>query len=235
LSIEIGSPVREGRVTPLMIAAFVVLPVVYLIYLIESFCSATSAYLWNFSPDEDIVSYVKRLRTYAPVLSFHCECYHYRTYVTYSTDSKGNQTSQTHTEKVTTHTETQRFPYSRCVDDSGDISENVFVYNSTRVDFSKDIQFGDDRTAFLYNSAKSAFIERNKYRDTHFDFAEHKDLQDFKEKVLSIVDTKQVSCFMSWGVYFVLTVFCMMSAPYRIWLDNNSIHAKFVFIKKIFV
>jgi len=218
---------------PGWILAVALLPVCIIGYWIEAFMSGTSRYLWNFDPHEDIISYVQRLRTYAPVVKFWCECYHYRTYTTTSTDSKGNTTTQTHTERVVTHREEEIFTYSQCLDSSGDMNANVFVYNATRVDFFTSLQFGDIGTANCYKAQKDAFVYRNQYRDTHFDFAERTEIRDFVDKKMSIVDPKTASPFLSWGVYAFCTVVLFCSAPYRLWMDRNSIHAKFTFIKQI--
>jgi hypothetical protein len=70
---------RTALIDKLWMAAYISLPLLYVIYIIEAMFSSTSKYLWNLNYAEDATSFIYRLQHIAPVVWMECECYHYET------------------------------------------------------------------------------------------------------------------------------------------------------------
>jgi len=213
---------------------------VYVVYMIEVFASATSRYLWNMNFVEDFVSYINRLKTYRPRIWMRCESFHYetrtRTVTEHYTDSSGRQQSrtrtETYTEKVVTSTDAENFDYSSWRDDSGVVTMEITRYNCVRIDFLKEWRCDNFDTTNAYQRQKAAFIRKNEHRDTHFSFWEGMEINDFKEKMMSVTDFKMLSPLIRWWVYVLISMLSF-SIFYRLWLERKSIKAKFCFVKSV--
>jgi TMEM151 family len=243
--------------------AFSILIFVYISYFVESLFAPTLRYLWNLNQVEDIVSYIERLKTYPPEISFHCECYHYETRTRWVTEcyteyeevyeevynsnlqryerrsvrrpvQKYRQVEQTYEEKVVTYQETENFSFSRFEDVSGSVSDDIYQFQATKVDFSKSWQAGDEATSNAYQLKKINFQTRNQNRDRNFDFSEYFDLNNFKTKALSIVDLEKKSIFMHWLIYMFCSIFTF-SWFYRKWLEAETVKGNFEFRKVIYL
>jgi hypothetical protein len=235
--------------------AFSLLKIVYLIYFIEALFAPTFNYLWNLNKVEDIVSYIDRLKTYPPEIGFHCECYHYETKTRWVTEyyteyeqvydsssqrsesrpvQKSRQVQETYEEKIVTYRETENFTFSQFEDISGDVSDDIYEFQATKVDFSKYWQAGDEATNNTYQLNKSNFKSRNQNRDRYFDFSEYFNIQNFKAKALSIVDLEKKSICMHWIVYILCSIFTF-SWFYRKWLEGETVKGNFEFRKVIYI
>ncbi len=234
---------------------FPLLVIMYLIYFIEALFAPTLRYLWNLNQVEDIVSYINRLKNYSPQISFHCECYHYETKTRWVTEyyteyeqvydhhsqryeskpvQKSRQVQETYEEKVVSYRDSENFTFSRFKDVSGNISNDIYKFQATKVDFSKYWQAGDTATTNAYQLKKNNFQSRNRHRDRYFDFYESFNLKNFKSKALSIVDLKKKSIFMHWMIYLLCSIFAF-SWVYRKWLEGETVKGNFEFRKIIYV
>ena len=229
--------------------------VIYIIYLIEALAASTPRYLWNLNKVEDIIQYINRLKTYPPQLKFHCTCYHYETRTRWVTEyytvyeqvydsqakryvqqakQKSRQKQETYQETVVTHREEESVRFSRFDDTSGDLSNDIYKFQATRVSFSKNWNLANEATTKAYNTQKSNFQARNENRDRCFKFWESFEINNFKDKALSIVDLDKKSPYMSWIAYFLFSLF-MLSWPYRKWFELKSVKGHFQFQKIIYV
>lgn len=229
--------------------------IMYLIYLGEALFAPTLRYLWNLNKVEDIISYIDRLKSYAPEIGFYCECYHMETRTRWVTEyyteyeqvydytsnryesqpvQKSRQVLETYEEKVVTYTETEYFKFSRFKDTSGDVSKDIYKFHATKVDFSKQWQAGDSATAEAYQSQKNNFQVRNRNRDRYFHFNEFFHIKNFKTKALSIVDLKKKSGLMHWMIYILSSV-VILSWIYRNWLERETVKGHFEFRKVIYI
>lgn len=229
---------RTVLIDRLWLAAYVCLPIIYLIYMGESLFSSTSKYLWNLNYAEDVTSFIYRLQHIAPVVWMECECYHYETRHrhVHKTDSNGRSYTETehYEERVTTYRGKENFQYGRFEDLSGAVHSDLLTYNAVRIDFSKSWVAGDPMTQAAYSSQYNAFKAHNMYRDTHFNIWEGMDIPGFTEKMMTLVDVKVTSPVMSWTGYFLISLFTL-SYPYRMWLERNSFKAKYHFTKRVFI
>ncbi|KAL0488930.1 hypothetical protein AKO1_009098 [Acrasis kona] len=235
------NPSRNNKTV--LIVAGCVLPVAFIAYIIEAFCSSTYSYLANLLEVEDIVTHINRIRDTAPVLRFHCECYHYETRlvtVSYTeTDSNGvtrtRHRTETREEKVVTYTESERFEFRAHNDTSGVVSNELLTFNAIRIDFTKQWNAGDQMTADTYSSRYMNFKLRNQFRDTHFNAWETFDVPGFESKMLAIVDINKKNKMLSAGWYTFFTLLLLNSWAYRIWMDSVSVKAKYHFNKTIYI
>jgi len=211
---------------------------VFLVYLIEVFCTNSCKYLHHMDFVEDFVTYVNRIKNVRPLIGFWCECYHYETrYRTVEyTDSNGNrQTRQeSYQEKVVTHSETEYFSYNNFDDISGNVTLDILVFIATKVKFSKNWSCGDERTRRIYEIQEVNFIERNKYRDTHFSSSNIFKIDGFEERKLCLVEMSRRSAIMTYGFYLLFSLLLLASWPYRIWLEYKTVRARFHFHKRIY-
>jgi len=216
----------------------IVYPVVYLVYLIDVFCTNSCKYLFNMDIVEDFVGYVERIKQIGPAVGWGCECYHYetRTRTVYYTDSNGNRQSrtETYTEKVVTHSENEYFRYTRFDDVSGSVTTDILVFIATKVKFTKSWDLGDERTRQLYNVQESNFISRNKYRDTHFNSWNLFNIDGFVDRKLCLVELNKRNAAMSYGHYLMYSLLLLCSWPYRIWLENKTVRSRFHFTKVLY-
>jgi len=187
---------------------------------------------------EDFVGYVQRMRLVAPLIGFWCECYHYETrYRTVEyTDSQGNRQTRTESyeEKVVTHTESEYFRFNHFDDISGNVTTDILVFLATKVKFSKGWVFGDDRTRYMYEAQKSNFINRNKFRDSHFSSLDLFTIDGFVERKLCLVELSKRSNVMSYKHYLLFSLLLLCSWPYRLWLEKKTVRSRYHFEKRIF-
>jgi len=211
---------------------------IYLFYLIDVFCTNSCKYLKNMDFVEDFVGHVERIKKVAPTIGFWCECYHYetRTRTVHYTDSEGKSQTRTETyeEKVVTHTETEYFTYQNFDDISGHVTNDILVFIATKVKFSKAWSCGDDRTRQLYELAHFNFIERNKYRDSHFSSSNVFRVDGFHERKLCLVELSKRSNIMSYAHYLIYSLCLLCSWPYRMWLENKTVRSRYHFQKRIY-
>ena len=116
------------------VAAIIV--VSYLIYLIAvCCCSDMKGYINNLKAFDDYKKTYDGMVAGKGFFTFWIECYHYQT----RTDHKGH----THTEKVVTHTATERFNPRICEDDSGNITGIKDITKYVFINYLKKFYFAD--------------------------------------------------------------------------------------------
>ena len=211
--------------------------VCYLVYIILEFCSPTAKYLCNKSSDQGTFEKMGRFFQACPVISFWCECYHYETTITYTTDSKGNTTKrESSPRKVVTHTDSYTFSYYSAKDVSG-----LFHLNCEKADIMKkhyiklelveEINFADTISRLDYETEKFSFMNRNRYRDTNFDFKEKSYIPGLKHHNLVKLDSK---CnFMVNFFWFFLFTLLSVAEFYKIFLESICIFQRFKIRKLI--
>jgi hypothetical protein len=226
-----------------------------ILYGIDLFASPALRYLANLSSAEDVVMHIKKRRDTPPSLGFTCECSHTETRKRYVTEyyteyewrydgtanasrsvpvSKTRQREETYQEQVVTYRGSCAFVYSRWVDVSAALTDEIYNYEAVRIDLSFGVGYGDRRTAEAYAAARSRFIEQNRNRDTSFRYWEHCTLDGFRPKLLSIVDLSKRSPLMSVWAYLLLGAFGL-SWPYRLWFNRQTVGGSYRLEKRVFV
>ena len=204
--------------------------VCYLVYIILEFCSPTSKYLCNKTSDQGIYQKMGAHFQTPPVITFHCECYHYETRIHYRTNSDGKRESYTTTERVTTYRETYNLPYYSERDVSG-----LFYLNCDKamvekkfyikLELKEEINFADAISVYDYEESKAAFWRRNRFRDVHFDFIESRTIPGMKHHNLVKLTTEE-PWMVNYFWFFLGTVF-MFAEFLRMYIDSCCVYQKF--------
>jgi len=218
-------------------------------YLIEAFTANTIWYLANINEVEDVIDYIDRLSGYSPTISLSTESYHHETrtrtvsvpVTKTSYDYQGRSTTtttyeqrtETYQEKVVTHRETQPFEYRYSEDCSGRVTEEIYRFNATRVDFSKEWIPADEQTKSKYEALRNDLISRNKPRDSGFSIWENFEIQDFRKHTLCLVDLDRKPVLMHWTYYMLFILFCS-AWFYRRWFDKETVYGTYTFKKRIY-
>ena len=202
----------------------------YLVYIILEFCSPTSKYLCNKTSDQGIYQKMGAHFRTPPVITFHCECYHYETRTHYRTNSDGKRESYTTTERVTTYRETYSMPYYSERDVSG-----LFYLNCDRayvekkyyikLELKEEINFADAISVYDYEESKAAFWRRNRFRDVHFDFRENREIPGMKHHNLVKLTTEE-PCLVNYFWFFLGTML-MFAEFLRMYIDSCCVYQKF--------
>jgi len=218
-------------------ASIIAFWVCYAVYFINCCVSGSARYLCNIHTTESAYDYVKRIKLVAPNIWFSIQCYHYETHVRteYYTDSNGNRQSRevSETVRVNTYYGTETFRYSEWSDISGEFG-HIEKYDITKVTFSKTYAFGDTYSSQMYTTQRSAFIESNRHRDTHYDESEHYDISGYKPKLLSLTDVTKKPFCLNIGWYLLLSL-VGLSWFYRIWMERVCVKTAFTFTKRVLV
>jgi hypothetical protein len=214
----------------------------YVGYLIEAFVSKTSRYLWNMKVvgGDDIGMYIERLKKAPPLVSMTCQCFHYETRTRYVTETyteyvngqsvrRTRQRRETYQERVVTYNGYEIFNYTEWSDNSGFLSDEILKYNVMRIDLFKSCVAGNPETTEAFKRQYDEFQEKHRYRDTHFKSFYGFDIDDYKPNILSVVQQKW---YLNWGIYAIITIFCLSSVFYRYWFDRYSVKGNFE-LKKI--
>ena len=183
----------------------------YVVMLIESCFSAEKEYLSSISPDITVTEFVQQLRTTNPRRVMSVVCYHMelRTRTVYERDANGNTYPRTETyqEMVVTYTEDKDFPIAGVVDIS-DLNGLVFDQcRVTRLNLTKDIQFGDQATEDKFNAMKEQMLNENKHRDQNIDFSYADVIDGFKERLCAYTDPENRPSWMKSSIFWLATLF----------------------------
>jgi hypothetical protein len=196
----------------------------YLFYLSEAYCcSSTRKYVGNIVNLDAITKYFSTMRQTAPVITWHIECYHYRTRRT------KNGTRRT---KVVTHRAHMNYQYRAWRDVSPAI-DGLENYGLTKMQFNKTFIFGNQQTSADYETRKNQFIWANK-RDVHQNFWMVHDIAKFEARMLCEGAPGAVGSMISANMYNLFT-FLTFSWFYRKWLDGKCARKAHTWVKEISV
>ena len=171
----------------------IVFLVIYILFLVEFCCSSTNKYLRHTESIPDALAYLDKLYRTKPSLSLSMECYHYRTRIV--RDSKGRTTTKR--EKVTTWTGSERVHIV-----------NWYDVTSRRLDTSRLSEFQMTKVKLFssftadanYEQQKSAFVNRNRHRDTHYNLYVHYDLNGFRPRIMTFVKYEAIPWLVGWDI-----------------------------------
>lgn len=216
---------------------FVLFFVVYFIYLIETCCSATSAFIFHDMDLSNATEYVHSVRQERPKITEHVECYHYETRVEYITekDKDGHINTRVREErvKVVTHTDTEEFFYSSWYDDTvvPPLDEFQLVRLNCKLEWNKnDVKTNHDYDLFIRN-----FRMKHTYCDQQHDYSSNCTVNGFSSALLVCNMHKQDIPFClrhGKSLYIIVTIFGG-SWFYRVWLAGISESKDILFSKRV--
>jgi len=205
----------------------------WIAYLIETCCSGTRQYLSEISTPTGVHNHIQRVRSNYPILSFHVECYHYETITTSSTDSNGQTTTSSRTEKRVTYRETQHFAYDCWDDISGELLGVGAIYRLTRIRYHKTHVFADENTCRAWEAEAQAIQNRNRHRDTHMSFWHSMEIQDYTPRMLAITGAMEDAPMCLGLGWYVVWSLVMFGYCYRSWFHCISTKQNYEYVKRI--
>ena len=206
---------------PIFIAPLIIFIIVYITYIIMEQCSSTAKYLRNKSSNEGIYPKMSKYFSTPPKILFHCECYHYETTTYTSTDSEGNTTTETRTERVVTYSENLDFIYYSVRDVSGlfylNCDDEATIRNKSyiKLELIEEINFADAITYMDYSVLKNDFCERNRNKDEYFDFVETRTIPGMiHHNLIKLRDSEPCTVNYCFFVFFTILTFAELYKPY---------------------
>lgn len=211
-----------------------------LVYYVECFLCSTFRYLRHLDTHEGVADYINRIKSTPPRLLFSCECYHYeqrqRTVSKTVTDSNGQThteyETEYYTEKVTTYTGCEDFAFNNWSDLSGFLTDEILRHRVLKIEMSKEWSCADSQTQMMFERAKEAFDNANRWRDSDYWSGTSFEIPGFVSKKMSVMSEKSKPALLDMGAY-VLFSFFFLSWPYRMWLEMISTQSFFTFHKSI--
>ena len=207
----------------------------YIVYIILELCSPTFGYLRHQKGNDRMYEKMGELFRTAPVITFHCVCYHYETKHTTYKDSNGHVQNRTERVHVNTHSDTMELPYYSARDVSGLFLLNIAKANASQKAFiklhlQKEVNFADAISYSDYIMQKDAFWMRNRYRDALMDFDETRTIPGFHTENLVQIGDYHPSGVSS-GLY-IASCFLMFCQFYKRYVDSFCVFQNYK-IRKI--
>ena len=203
----------------------------YLVYWINLFCSATFSYLLHQKESQSIYNYMSNL-FYSPAqIEFNITCYHYNTRQYIYKDSNGREQWRTETYRENSFSEISNFKYMSWRDISGPFILNTQGFEGDpklamvklRLEFN--IEFANDGTVNDFEAQKNYFIQKNQFKDTHYDFNQSNSLNGFNEyNLVSLGENPNPRIGMC---YLILSTFLCLNEFYKMYVDSYCIHQDF--------
>lgn len=163
------------------------------------------------------------------------QCYHYERRVTYTTvrDSDGKERTETTftTVRVDTYRETKPFRFDLWRDVS-DPMPLIRGYPLTKLHCGKTLVFADALSRARFDAAHAELVERNRFRDDHYETGWKLQVDGFSSHVLASADGTVTPCGVSLPIYLMLSLLGL-SYPYRLWLERKCVRAHYRFTKEV--
>jgi hypothetical protein len=99
-----------------------------------------------------------------------------------------------------------------------------------RIDLFKSWKAGNPETLAAFNYQCDEFQRKHQNHDTYFKSSHDLDINGYNPNILWVVEQRW---YLSWGIYAIVTIFCLSSVLYRYWFDRYSVKANFEFKKII--
>lgn len=138
---------------------------------------------------------------------FWIECYHYKTVSTKNGSRR---------EKVVTHTASQDFYPSTCIDESGDVTGIKEIRSYVFIKYLKKFYFSDQPSQDRFNAAYNSFVDRNR-RDQHQNHTHTFEIEGYEEEVgFCMMGESPHNSFL-----FYLFTFVGLALPYSCILERS--------------
>jgi hypothetical protein len=184
---------------------------IYIIYIVNSLCSPSFAYLRNKNKANGIHDYMKTLYAAPPSKTFHIECYHFDTQIIEERDTNGNTRARADRVKVVTYKGSQEFRYYSWRDISGTFlletgklvksKEKVYL----KLKLGMEIVYADDGTQTDYHIQRDSFYASHRWRDQYMNNWETSTVPNFQEHTLVRVSDNEAP-FVNIGLFVLFTL-----------------------------
>lgn len=161
-----------------------------ILYLLWSWSTPATSYIWNTYHINRVFANIDAAIRAAPTCKHRIECFHYETHVFHEEDEQGRRVERTERTKVVTHTATEDFQFSLCIDRSPPSSTLNYldVFHLVRLKTAKNISYTPAAWS-RYLWEKSDFIARNR-RDEQYEYHFNQDIPYQAEYVLVYNDAR---------------------------------------------
>jgi len=209
--------------------------ILYIVMLINSFCSSTFSFLGSQATPYQLQSYLENIYRAPPVIQQKIECYHYERRVYYEKDKNGTLHQKVEERKVVTHT---AFDNVRIMS-YRDISQPLFLDLSSmernikflKLKINPNLLFSNDGSENDYNFQITNFIRMNNF-DSHYDHSVTKLISGFKEYWLIPVSSDIRISYLGQGWYTLFT-FLTMTEIYKNYVNGLSRYHEYTITKEI--
>jgi len=99
------------------------------------------------------------------------------------------------------------FLFSKCVDNSSEVDDDVGNYSVVRLKCTSTYQWGDFQTKNEFDRRKIEFDNRYRHRDTYYHSYFRYNLNGYQQRMLCVVDVNRVSPNLSYCCYNVFSFF----------------------------
>ena len=207
LSCTIVNCSKYGEVfTNFIMISYVMIPVCYIIMLLESLCSAERKYISSISPDISVINFVERLQRTDPKRTMMIFCYHWETRTRLVRSSDGELQAETYEERVDTYMEQRDFPIAFSQDISDPKGLNIDLFRVTRLKLKSEIECGNEETMMKFSEMRQQMIDENKLRDQCIEFKHIDGIDGFKKRICAFTDPKYRPCWMNFCTYWVFSL-----------------------------
>ncbi len=199
------------------------------------FCSDSYAYLSNQSHCNNIYNYMSSLFYKPAFIDFYIECYHFETRIEYRRRSD-KASIRTRNVRVNTYDESYSFKYMTWRDVSGPFYLNTDEYKKhqgrvlVKLKLSLDIEFANDGTVSDFEAQKKYFVNRNKHRDTNYDFSQSNRVDGFNEYNLVHIGETPPSIGVCWMI--LSTILCVLEF-YKLYINSFCVRQEFKILKLV--
>ncbi|HTP38739.1 MAG TPA: hypothetical protein VMI92_04120 [Steroidobacteraceae bacterium] len=207
-------------------------------YLIAALWHPAGRYLRNLRPVEDIVAYIRWMRSTTPIIRFNGECFHHELRRHWVIETCVGPDGKLHErevprdewERIVTLRPIQDFAYASWADHSAHLTDAIYRHQALCVDFRIIAKPADASTAAALAAARDSFIARFANHDVRFHFTETVLAAGFKPRMLAVVDMSRKSPLLDFNTFVLLTALGLL-APYLIWFEHRTRTGTFRFRK----
>ena len=243
--VEASSPAMK-----VMIGSCVMIPLLWLVILIETLCCNEFHYLDNIKDSANINDFLERMKNLEPGILFTAKCWHYekKTRNVEKRDSNGRKVTKTESyqQKVVTHRDSQVFSFTFYDDVSSDTINGINQHGVTRVSLTRLIICGDAETSRQLQLEYDNFISKNKFKDNHVDNSIEETFFEINEFGVSnetefekkIMVTSKSNGSVPWWMsktWLLLSTIILMAWPYRWLFQCHTGKTKYQSKKRIFI
>jgi len=225
---------------------------IYIFYIIRNtILSKIFKFIFYIEQSDNITNYLDKIFNEYPYISFEINCFHFNdpkfdnqgandnNNITQSLDNynASNKISnyELNNKKIKTYNDSKKFYYYNCKDVSGEIlienkidKKNFYFVN---LNLKIEIIFVDSISFYDYETQKSNFLNKNKWRDVHTEIFEKKNIKNSFNSSLLKINNESIPSIFKWQFYLFFVIICFAEI-YKKYFFSHLIEKNFI-IKKL--
>ncbi len=206
---------------------------VYIVVLINSFCSPAFSFLGSQISIQEVERHMQEIYKSPPTIMMKMECYHYETRHYTRKEANGTEVHYTESVKVVTRTAADAVR----IMSYHDVSLPLFIDLSDaepsmlflKIKLNSNIAFANDGSAQDYQRQVAQFKYQNNW-DAHYEYSETKKIQGFREYfMIPIRETRSSYVGQGW---YALSAFFSFAELYKNYLSGASKYFEYTVSKE---